>query len=287
MTEAQKRRFWEILPVFAIGAMLLIFIVVCAVYCGRCEQALSRLQTGWSLSGMPFEKLPAREIVPAGEATRMQICLGEEFAEPQALCFFSVYEDITVRIEGETIYRFEKPDGERITRAAPSFWNIVSLPGGSSGTMLEIELSTPYQSYANTIPELRYGELRQVYQYVQAETVPRFVAALAIMFIGLIFCIVAVILRFYIDEIGGLYSLSLFFIILAVFLASQQTSILLSLYGHSSYIIIQHIALMMCPVMYTRYLTRINKGLVKKVAWGMHLAFIFNFALICLLQLLQ
>lgn len=287
MSEGLKKRIIEVLPVCAMGLLLVVFIVMCAVYSGQCEQALGRLENGWSLSGTAVEKLPSREFVQAGEVTAMQIVLNEDFDSPQALCFFSVYEDVTVRIDGEEIYRFEKPEAERVTRAAPSLWNIVALPGGSSGSLLEIELSTPYQSFANTIPEFYYGELRQVNQYVQAETVPRFVAALAIMFIGLIFCIVAVVLRFYIDEIGGLYSLSLFFIILAVFLASQQTSILLSLYGNSSYIIIQHIALMMCPVMYTRYLININGGLVKKVAWGMHIAFIFNFVLISALQLLQ
>ncbi len=287
MSEIIKKRIREMLPILLIGLFLLVFIVLCAVYSGKCEQALGRLDAGWSLSGSPVETLPAREILAAGEKSRMQTTLGADFDAAQALCFYSVYEDVSLRLDGEEIYSFTRPRTEEITRAAPSFWNIVSLPGKSAGSLLEIELSTPYQNYANVIPELRYGALRDVQQFVQCETVPRFVAALAIMFIGLIFCIVAVILRFYIDEPTGLYSLSLFFVILAIFLASQQTNILLSLYGNTSYIVIQHIALMFCPVMYTRYLTRIHKGLIQKLAWGLHMVSMFNFLLITALQLLK
>lgn len=287
MSEVMKKRTKEVLPIFCIGLFLLVFIVLCAVYSGKCEQALGRLDAGWSLSGVPVETLPPKEIRPAGEATHMQLTLGEDFAVAQALCFYSVYADVELRLDGEAIYSFTVPERELVTRAAPSFWNIVSLPDGSAGSLLEIELSTPYQSYANVIPEFRYGSLREVQQYVQCETVPRFVAALAIMFIGLIFCIVAVILRFYIDEPTGLYSLSLFFVVLAIFLASQQTTILLGLYGNTSYIVIQHLALMLCPLMYTRYLTRIHTGLIRRVAWGLHLVSAFNFLLIVVLQMLK
>ncbi|MBQ8506364.1 MAG: histidine kinase [Clostridia bacterium] len=287
MKEFTKKRVLEIIPIASIGALLLAFIIACAVYGGQLEKNLGRLQQGWTLSGVPYEALPAREIVAAGEETRMKIILGEEFAGAQALGFFTVYSDVSVQLNGETIYSFDKPVGEKMTKAAPSIWHIVSLPGGSSGSSLEIVLSTPYQQYANLIPDVRYGPLQQVSQYVQAETVPRFVAALAILLIGLICSIVAVILRFYIEGNNGLYSLSLFFVVLATFLASQQTTILVGMFGRSSFIIVQHVALMLCPVMYTRYLARINTGVISRLARGLYLAGVFNFLLIIALQLLH
>lgn len=287
MGEKQRRRLMEIIPILVIGAALLSFVLACAVYAGKCDRELGRLEDGWSLSGRQVSQLPMREAKVAGEDTLMQLTLGEDFHEMQALCFYTVYADVEVRLDGREIYRHEKPAAEHVTRAAPSIWNVVALPGDCAGAMLEIELSTPYQNYANVIPEVRYGSLKQVEEYVQSETTPRFVAALAILFVGLIFSIVAANLRFYVDGNTGLYSLSLFFVILATFLASQQTSILTKLYGNSSFIFIQHASLMLCPVMYTRYLARINKGYVRKIAIGLNFASLFNFVLIVALQLLK
>ena len=281
------RRIREVIPVAAIGIALAVFIIVCAFYSGECERRLGRLDSGWTISGVAVDRLPDREFRAAGEPSRMQIILGEEFQESRALCFHSVYANVNVCLDGELIYEFRKPAGEQLTKAAPSCWHIVVLGSDCAGSTLEIVLSTPYQRYANMIPDVRYGSLQQVSQYELMETVPRFVVALAIMFIGLIFCIVAVILRFYVNVNTGLYSLSLFFIVLATFLASQQTNILLGLYGDSSYIIIQHLALMLCPVMFSRYLARIHTGIFQKIARGLYWLSIGNFLLVSALQLLQ
>lgn len=287
MEDIRARRLWEVIPVIVIGVALLAFIAVCALFSGECERRLGNLEDGWRLSGVAVEELPTRDFRAAGEPTCMQITLGEDFRESRALCFYSVYADVAVRLSGEEVYSFHKPAGEQITRAAPSVWNVVALPADSAGAQLEIELSTPYQHYANRIPQVRYGSLAQASQYVAMETVPRFVVALAIMFIGLIFCIVAVILRFYVEENTGLYSLSMFFIVLATFLASQQTTILLMLYGKSSYIIIQHVSLMLCPLMYARYLARIHSGVFRRISLMLLWASAFNLLLVLLLQLLR
>ena len=170
-------------------------------------------------------------------------------------------------------------------QAPPSYWNVVSVPAGSAGTQLEIELVTPYQQYVNVLPEVRSGTAAQIERYIALKTLPRFVIALAILFVGLIFAIVAIVMRYYVVGSTGLYSLSLFVMVLAIFLAAQQTTILLQVNSGISYILLQNIAFMLCPIMYARYLVRVNDGPWRQIARVLFWLSVLNATAIIALQI--
>ena len=285
MTDRQRRHILEMIPLMVIALAAAAYLLLAALEYGRLEEGLTLLADGWTVSGEATDALPTRDLKPAGEPTVLSRTLDGTFQEPRTLCFYSVYENVRVRLDGEEIYRFDKPPGERAMRAAPSYWNRVALPAGSDGRALEIELFTPYQQYANVLPRVRAGEAGQIERYVGYKTISRSVAALAILFVGLIFAVVAVIMRYYVVGNTGLYSLSLFIVVLAIFLAAQQTTILLELYGGISYIMLQNVGFMLCPVLYTRYLMRVHKGTKRRIALALHVASMLNCALILALQI--
>ena len=266
MTGKRRRYILEMVPLMLVAVAAMVYVMVCALSYGRLEEEMLLHREGWSLCGEAVDALPARDLKAAGEPTVISTALGAEFDAPRALCFYSVYENVCVRLDGEEIYRFDKPPGEQLMKAAPSYWNRVFLPENSAGRTLEIEFSSPYQQYANMLPQVRSGSGAQVDRYVLLRTIPRFVIALAILFVGLIFALVAVVVRFYVGGHTGLYSLSLFIVVLAIFLCAQQTTLLLKIDSDVSYIMLQSVAFMLCPVMYTRYLARVQKGRQRRIA---------------------
>ena len=284
MTDRQRRHVHDVIPLMLICGAIAVYIVFAALGFGRLEEETTVLREGWTVVDLNAQPVDM-EMRDAGEPTVMAIELGEEFDSTRTICFYSVFQNVEVRLDGEVIYRFDKPRGERFMRAAPSFWNVVAVPANSVGKMLEIELVTPYQQYANVLPEVRSGSEQQIERYVSLQTLPRFVIALAILFVGLIFAIVAIVMRYYVVGSTGLYSLSLFIVVLAIFLAAQQTTILLEVNDGISYILLQNLAFMLCPVMYARYLVRVNDGWQKTVARVLFWMGVANAAAITLLQI--
>lgn len=278
MTEKQRKYLIEVLPLTVICALMALFIAASALEYGRKSEQLPLLE-GWEVSDA--------EVSEEDFVTRMTVALPESFDAAQSVCFFTVYQQVCVRLDGEEIYRFDTPPGERLTGVAPSYWNSFSLPEGIAACTLEIELRTPYRQYAGRIPAVRSGSAELVEGFIVMKTMPRLVAALAILFIGLVFAIVAVVLRFYVAGNTGLYSLSLFIVVLAIFLSAQQSSLLLKISSRASYILMQNVALMLCPVMYSWHLSRMHKGKLCRLDRAVCLVSVANLAVSSLLMLLS
>ena len=251
MTAKQRKYIVEVTPLALICALLALFTLTSALDYGRNAEQMQTLGD-WTVCA-PVEEDGAFTL-------KMQTALPGEADGGRSICFYSIYQTVRVQLDGEEIYRFDVPAGEHLLDAAPSNWNSLALPEDSAGRTLTIELTTPYRQYASRMPEVLMGSAELVENNIVMRTVPRLVAALAVLFIGLAFAILAIILRYYVAGNTGLYSLSLFIVVLAIFLAAQQTSMLLIVNSNVSYILLQNIALMLCPVMYSWHLSRMHKG---------------------------
>lgn len=271
LNERQRRHVREVLPLMLICFAMLLYSAFSAVDYGRVQEEMPVLQA---------EELQMQAV----QERNIAIILPEEFREARSVCFYSVYQEVRVKLDGREIYTFLKPRGEEMMSAAPSYWNNVPIPAGSAGSLLEIELTTPYEGYGSMLPEVRSGTAEQVSHYVVMKTMPRLIVALAIMFIGLAFAIVAVIMRYYVVGNTGLYSLSLFVVVLALFLAAQQTTMLLRINDRVPYIFIQHVAFMLCPLAYSRYLMRVHKGKLRRLDQCIHAVSILNLVVVSILQ---
>ena len=264
MTNRRRRHIIDVMALLLICGFIAAFLIFTALDYGQLQKDTTVLREGWSV--VDLDARPMDKLRKAGEPLVMVIALGDEFAAPRSICFYSVFQSVEVRLDGVGIYRFEKPRSQRIMQAAPSYWNVFSVPAGSAGKLLTIKLVTPYQQYANVMPEIRSGSAAQIRRYVNFNTLPRFVIALAILCVGLIFAFVAVVMRYYVVGSTGLYALSISIVMLAIFLATQQTTILLEVSSEVSYILFQNVALLLCPILYARYLVRVNEGIYERIA---------------------
>ena len=134
MTEKQRKYLIEVLPLAVICALMALFIAASALEYGRKSEQLPLLE-GWEVSDA--------EVSEEDFVTRMTVALPESFDAAQSVCFFTVYQQVCVRLDGEEIYRFDVPAGEKLLGAAPSNWNSMALPEESGERTLTIELTTP------------------------------------------------------------------------------------------------------------------------------------------------
>ena len=284
MANRQRHRLvTDLIPIVLICGFIAAFLLSTWMDYRELLQETTVLSEGWS--EVDLETRPIDKLRKAGEPMVMAIALGDEFASPRSICFYSAFQSVEARLDGVVIYRFEKPKSQRLIQAAPSYWNAVSIPAGSQGKVLTIKLVTPYQQYANVLPEVRSGSAVQIRRYVNFNTLPRLVIALAILCVGLILAVVAIVMRHYVVGSTGMYALSMSIVMLAIFLATQETTILLEVNGGVSYIFIQNVALLLCPIMYSRYLARVNEGVYERIATGLFWLSELYAAVIILLQL--
>lgn len=286
----KKQRFIRIseyLPVAAIALAIILFIACCVGSFGALQNQIDTLEFGWRLNGETIDELPLMDVQPHGSVSVLEITLDSSFNESRSICFYSAYQDVNVCLNGNNIYAFRKSEREKFSRAAASVWNIVYLPQNCEGSDLKIELSSPYEKYSNRIPEFYAGLPNRISRFVTFKTVPLFVASLGVLYVGLILLLIAVNVRRHIRGQTGLYSLSLFVIALALFLVSQQTTILTGVYDGISYVLFQHIGLMLCPLLYSWYIMRTDKGIVRKIASAFLAVSAGNIFVMTLLQVLR
>ena len=282
MNQRMRSHVREVLPLVLICILLFLFCLFSALEFGSNAAGMTLLNHEQILLDHEGELIPAN----APEPTRLSLILPEEFARERTICFFTSYQEVQVKLNGSEIYAFQKPEGAQIMKAAPSCWNIVQIPAGNAASQLDIVLTTPYPQYAGILPQLRSGTAEQVDKFVVMSTVPRLVAALAILFIGLVFAVAAAIMRYYLVGNTGLYSLSLFIIMLAVFLVAQQTSVLMKINAGVPYILVQNAAFMLCPLLYTCYLMRVHEGALRTVDLILHIISAANVLFISVVQII-
>ena len=273
MTEKQRKHILDVLPLFLVGLAVAVFIMLSIVDAGSESIHLHRLHEGQTSSAE----------VSAYEPVVMSVELGSDFSSAQTLCFYTMYADVYAFLDGEEIYRLEKA-GRGVSKASPNYWNTISLPQDSAGKILELRFVSPYANYAGKIPDVYFGDFSAVTRHVMLQTVPRFVASMAILIIGAIFGIVSVILRFYTGQNTGLYSFSMFVIVLGMFLAAQYKTLLIWMYDGMSYIFLQQTCFALLPALYARYMVRSSRGLQKRIAIPLHTISLLNFAAVMLLQ---
>lgn len=286
MTIKQRKHIIEVQPIFWMLAAIMLFALLSAFEHADPRYMPELLNEHWILAGEHVEELPDHVDVHADEVTMLERVLDERFETQQTLCFYSVYEDITIKLNDTVFYTFKRPEAESIVRAAPCYWNVVTIPGDAEGSKLTIELKCPYEYYANTIGEIRVGSYDQVNAYVTRMTLPKLLMAVGILGIAIVFSVIALYMRYYVSGSTGMYSLSIALLVLAVFLVTQQTTVLLKLYSGTSYVMIQCLAFMLCPVMVTRYLARTYQKGWKIGARVLYIISLINLTTVILLQVL-
>jgi len=103
-----------------------------------------------------------REIVedggcPLGEKAVYTFTLGDIRDADTGLVFFTLHQNVSVRLDGEEIYSMKPADGNAFGRTPGCVWNMVMLDREDSGRQLTVELAPVYQSSREFIPDFLFG----------------------------------------------------------------------------------------------------------------------------------
>ena len=137
MNERQRNHILEIQPFLLIAAALIVYIVLISVSYGNLLGRITRVRSEWTET--------ASEQIDGKYVTRYTAALPENDEPVDAACFYTEYAEVRVYLNDAQVYRFDKPQGERFSSAAPSTWNKIVLPANSKKAYITIEIIPPYR----------------------------------------------------------------------------------------------------------------------------------------------
>ncbi|MFI3236518.1 MAG: histidine kinase [Lachnospiraceae bacterium] len=108
-----------------------------------------------------LEHIEMHEEVDAGEALVFQYVLPEILGS-KYLMFYSVGQEVSVKVSLEEIYSFEKHEEFEMLVNPGNKWNLIELTEDMSGEVLEISLCSAEERYCNYLPDIFYVEKESV-----------------------------------------------------------------------------------------------------------------------------
>ncbi len=121
--------------------------------------------------------------------SRIYIELPYDFSDRQDILVRSSLQDLTVYLDDEEIYTHLIKDAPAFMPMA-SLWHIIELHGDSSGRVLSIELSSPYDRFEGVINEIEYGTTGELFAYLFDTFGYRLILGLIIFIMALIILLV-------------------------------------------------------------------------------------------------
>jgi len=145
--------------------------------------------------------------------------LDERFQANQTLLFRASLQDITVYLDGEIIFQHLNSDyNEHVPYA--SLWHTIDLEGDNEGSILSVEIYSPYNRFEGVINDVIIGDSSSVLIYVSNLFLYRLILGIIILIAGFIILII----NQFIDEEfskGRIY-LSSFVIMFAFWIISES-----------------------------------------------------------------
>ncbi len=134
--------------------------------------------------------------------------------------FYSVHQNIMVYCNDAIIYQFPVENNNPFAKSSGYNWNFITLPPGDN--QLRIEITSPYDSYLETIPTFYVGNSMSVFGSVISDHILTFV--ICIIIFGLGACLVAywVYTRLNLVIQPNLLQLGLFAILLSIWSINES-----------------------------------------------------------------
>lgn len=98
------------------------------------------LNTGWSDADGTTVDLPLRDYNKNNKTVRLQRTLGDSFQEERVICFYTSQANVTVTLADTILYQKVEGTGSFRQTGPASQWNVVNIPAGSNGLLLQITL---------------------------------------------------------------------------------------------------------------------------------------------------
>jgi diguanylate cyclase (GGDEF)-like protein len=171
-----------------LAILLVFFFIVVMLLIPHSGQQISfsdpqELNAGWFYENQEIT-LPASLEIQPNTSYSIHRLLDNEFEETQILLLRTSLQNITITLDDVLIY--EQTYGVEFQKPYASMWHFVSIPMHSSGSTLEITLSTPYAGMSGQINPVFYGNESMHVAYLFRTYGIRLITGFVLLLIGLV-----------------------------------------------------------------------------------------------------
>ena len=159
------------------------------------------------------EEVSCREVenadAPIGVIREYTFTINEGLEMDTYLSFYTVHQYAEVYIDGQLVYSM-KPSGKLFTKTIGSNWSMIPLYREDAGKEIRVHIIPVYESLRNREVQFLVGSRLSVFLDRLRQECPQLLLSVTIIFVGIVFCCVAVYKTIHKRSDGGLASLGLF-----------------------------------------------------------------------------
>ena len=159
------------------------------------------------------EEVSCREVenadAPIGVIKEYTFTIHEGLKMDTYLSFYTVHQYAEVYIDGQLVYSI-KPSGKLFTKTIGSNWSMIPLYREDAGKEIRVHIIPVYESLRNREVQFLVGSRLSVFLDRLRQDWPQLLLSVTIIFVGIVFCCVAVYKTIHKCSDGELASLGLF-----------------------------------------------------------------------------
>ena len=227
--------------------------------------------------------LPYRLPVSGGTTISLERELSSSFSDSQSMLIRGSLQNVIVFLNDEIIYERSFKNESAIDLPYASAWNIFSIPAGSDGKILRIELNSPFADMAGQVGSVYYGQHSLLLLHLLRTYGVGLLIAALIFIIGLVLAISPLLFRR--KEYSENGAVGSFAMITAVYLMSEGR--ILDFITGNQFILggMAYITLALIPVPLLIYMREIARSHYKKVFGAFTIAHFADALLVFILQI--
>lgn len=153
---------------------------------------------------------------PIGIIKEYEFTLDDNLKGDTSLAFYTVHQYVTVKIDGEEVYRISPSGDKRITKTIASNWVIIPLYTEDSGKEVCVEIAPIYESFRNRQIDFLIGNAMEIYRSRLMKDLPELILSGLAIIIGIVFLCIACYSIVRKRKGNDLLSLGLFSVMLGV-----------------------------------------------------------------------
>ena len=175
-------------------------------------------RTEASLTGITDITVTEKEVdgAPIGVVKEYRFTLEDPLRGDTGLAFYTVHQYVTVKIDGQEVYRMVPSGDHRITRTVACNWVMIPLYAEDSGKKVCVEITPVYESFRNRQVDFLIGNPLDIYRTRLTKDLPELILSGLAVLIGAIFLCIAGYDLIRKKRSSGLASLGLFSVMLGI-----------------------------------------------------------------------
>lgn len=162
------------------------------------------------------------------------------------LAFYSIHQSVKVFVDNQLIYRYPVINDNPISSSPGYNWNFVTLPNRVNN--IEIEISSPYESYLKSVPDFFIGNNISVPAYILSANIVPFIICIIMLMLGILMVIYHYVVSRNVKTDGKLLKLGIFSILLSLWSINECRATVLIIHNNLVTSYFSLLALMMLPI---------------------------------------